>query len=79
MTDFEKIFNTFKEVGIKMAIGANKSEITILEGASERSVRRFDDSLDHVDGTIDIDGYLDFFCTFSFDENGECTGCGVWE
>lgn len=79
MTDFEKIFNTFKEVGIKMIVAKDKSMIILEEGVREGSEERWGEEYEYVNGSKDADGYCDFYCKFYFDENGNSEGFGVWE
>lgn len=79
MTDFEKIFNTFKEVGIKMIVAKDKSKIILAQGASDILAKIYYENSEFIDGTKDADGYYDFYCEFYFDESGNNQGFGVFE
>ena len=79
MTDFEKIFNTFKEVGIKMIVAKDKSQIILLEGAEAGCETIYVGEWEFVNGDKDADGYCGFYCKFYFDEEGNSDGFGVFE
>lgn len=60
MTDFEKIFNAFKEVGIKMIVAKDKSQIILLEGAEAGCETIYVGEWEFVNGDKDADGYCGF-------------------
>lgn len=79
MTDFEKIYNVFKDIGIGMLVKKDRTCISLLENACKDAESYFVGDWEFIDGKVCVDGYIDHHCDFSFDENGKCTECNIVE
>lgn len=79
MTDFDKLFNAFKEVGIKMIVAKDKSRIILEEDVDEDLAGYHGGEYEYIDGSKYADGYCGFCCIFDFDENGTCEGYNIIE